>query len=338
MATPTVTALRRAFPAAWIAALARAPLMGLLEDNPHLSEVLSGDAAGAHLPFPHLLKKKGFDLILLLPNSFRSALLAFLCGPPYRVGYATDHRRLLLTNFLETDGHSRPVHQVESYLNLLRVLDIQPEEGELLVPVGPQARAFAEAVWAAQGIGPQQLVIGLSPAAAFGPSKCWPAEYYARLADRLVTELGAAVFFFGHRTERRQVEGIVGRMQQPAVSMAGKDDLQKLAAMLQRCHLLISGDTGPMHLARAVGTPVVALFGPTDPRLTAPYGGESVVIRREVPCSPCFKQVCPIQHPCMTGITVEEVFNGVEQILARRVHEQHIPFSAAGGYREYQRL
>jgi heptosyltransferase-2 len=180
-----------------------------------------------------------------------------------------------------------------------------------------RAEMAADRLWNAQGWGPADLVIGMCPGAAFGPAKRWWPERFAALADRLIEVGGYRVVFFGSAGEVPLVEHIRAHMTHQAASFAGQDTLGSFMTLAARCAALIANDSGSMHIANAVGTPVVALFGPTDPQRTAPTAAPATVLRRELHCSPCFRTTCPYSdHPCMRFIGVDDVFRAVVDILA----------------------
>jgi heptosyltransferase-2 len=254
-------------------------------------------------------------MVVLLPNSFRAALYAWAVGAPIRLGYATDGRRWLLTHAVPAAA-GQPAHQIDVYLQLVAALGMPiVERSPLLVPT-LQAEMEAARLWHAQGWGPEDQVIGMCPGAAFGPAKRWWPERFAALADRLIASAGCRVVFFGSSNEVSLVEHICAQMTHTAASLAGQDTLGSFMALVARCAVVITNDSGSMHIANAVGTRVVALFGPTDPRRTAPTGAPAAVLRHDLACSPCFRTTCPYaDHPCMRFIEVDDVYRAVLEIL-----------------------
>lgn len=259
------------------------------------------------------IRRDQFDVALILPNSFQSALAIHLAGIPRRIGYAADGRSWLLT---EAPPRPKGVHQAEAYIGLLSILGVVAPALSLDYPIRSETEAEADRLWERVGLG-KRPTVGIHLGAAFGPSKLWWPERYALLAERLRSRHGVDVVFLGSPGERQLWQRIERLLDHPAPSLVGQDRLEILPALLRRCRVLISGDTGAMHLAAAVGVPVVALFGPTDPRLTRPLGERHVVIWKHVPCAPCFLPRCPIDHPCMGQISVEEVEAAVARALSR---------------------
>ena len=181
-----------------------------------------------------------------------------------------------------------------------------------------RAEMQAEHLWAVQGWGRAEQVLGICPGAAFGPAKRWWPERFAALADRFLASGRFRVVFFGSPEEIPLVDLIRAHMTHEAASFAGQDTLGSFMALAARCAVVIANDSGSMHIANAVGTPVVALFGPTDPRRTAPSASPAAVLRHDLACSPCFRTTCPYSdHPCMRLIEVDEVYRAVLDILGR---------------------
>jgi heptosyltransferase-2 len=318
MSTPALANLRRGLPKARIDLLVPSRVAPLFDDHPHVDRVLIRDERRSwcrRLAQIITWRGHGYDLVVLLPNSFRAALEAWLLRSPRRLGYATDGRRVLLTQAVPA-GESSPPHQTEAYLRLVAALGLPiVERVPILVPTR-QAEIEAERLWAAQGWGRAEQVIGICPGAAFGASKRWWPERFAALADRLLTTGRLRVAFFGSADEVPLVDLIRAQMTHEAVSLAGQDTLGSFMALAARCAVVIANDSGSMHIADAVGTRVVALFGPTDPRRTAPSAAAATVLHHHLACSPCFRTTCPYSdHPCMRFIEVDDVYRAVLDLL-----------------------
>jgi heptosyltransferase-2 len=251
----------------------------------------------------------------LLPNSFRSAIVPFLAGIPERMGYATDGRAALLTRPLPPP--SRTGHQLRDYDALLGSRGIEPDTDPPMLAVPEPARERAEAALSRAGLATAagDLVV-LAPGAAFSWTKRWPPDRFGRLGRELSARgFSAAIAIGPGETDLASAVSEAAGARPPTL---GADlDPVELAAVLARARVVVTNDSGPMHLAAAVGTPVVALFGPTDPGRTGPTGSPSVVLDRYVFCSPCYLKECPYAHECMTGIEVREVLAAVERLLDR---------------------
>lgn len=329
MATPTLSAIRGLFPRAELTVLAPPGISELLQGHPaidhHLALRRRTDHAGVYgfWTAARILRLHAFDLAILLPNAFGAAWLAYLAGIPQRYGYRTDGRGIFLTHPVTVPA--KPLHQVEYYLNLLIPL------GNPLPPVRPmlclaeQEQRWARGVFTDLGIGKDDFVLALNPGSVYGNAKRWPPERFAEAADRLVEHMeaiGAPSRTRGHTVilgacgEEPVARRITERMQTRAVMMTGRTSIRELMAILAQCDLLLTNDTGPMHVAAALDVPLVSLFGPTDPVATAAYGLPGTIVRHPVDCSPCLKRECPLDHRCMTGISVEGVVAaGLRQVL-----------------------
>jgi heptosyltransferase-2 len=327
MSTPALANLRRELPKATIDLLVPRTIAPLFEEHPDVDRVLSRDD---RQPWPKRLtwllglRRQRYGAVVLLPNSLRAALYARLTGSPIRVGYATDGRGWLLTHPVIPGSERDSLHQVEAYLRIVGALGIPiVERSPRLTPTVKAERA-AERLWDANGLRREERVLGVCPGAAFGPAKRWWPERFAALADRLIAEGGWRVVFFGSAHESALVEQIQALMLHDAVSLAGQDTLDAFVALATRCAVMITNDSGSMHIASAVGTPVVSMFGPTDPRRTAPMSATATVLRRNLPCSPCFRTTCPYaNHPCMRLIEVDEVFRAV--LDSHGIHQRTWP-------------
>jgi heptosyltransferase-2 len=318
MSLPALANLRRGLPKASIDLLIPRQVAPLFDHHPHVDRVVIRRARRpwrTRLAQVAALRRSGYQLVVLLPNSFRAALEAWLVGAPRRLGYATDGRRWLLTQALPAGQGASP-HQVEAYLQLVAALGLPIVERLPVLTPTPQGELEAEHLWSAQGWDATDRVIGICPGAAFGPAKRWWPARFAALADRLIESARCRVVFFGSPNEVPLVESIRAQMTHQAASFAGQDTLRSFVALAARCTAVVANDSGSMHIASAVGTRVVALFGPTDPRRTAPTTTAATVLQHTLACSPCFRTTCPYaDHPCMRFIAVDDVYRAVLDVL-----------------------
>ncbi|MGH9440725.1 MAG: lipopolysaccharide heptosyltransferase II [Thermoanaerobaculia bacterium] len=314
MAIPFLRALRASDPSGRLAVLSRASAAPVLRMT-GLAEVLvasRGRGPGALLGDARLVGRARFDEVWVLPNSFRSALLARLAGAPKRFGYATDRRRFLLTQSPAKPAATR--HQSRDYDRLLEEGGIAPDPNPPRLEVPPEAARKAAQYLDSYRIGEASRPIFLSPGAAFGATKRWPAERFALLADALMDEGHKLALTIG--PDEIELGRLIARRARHRVPVMGADlDSGELAAVLAAGRLHVGNDSGPAHLAAAVGVPTVVFFGPTDPGRTAPEGAPVSVLDRYVFCSPCYLKVCPYRHECMEEISVEAALSAARQFL-----------------------
>jgi heptosyltransferase-2 len=307
MAEPAVHALRRAYPEArvllagpWATVLGGQGLADTLVTYPR---AWSGRLAAADI-----VRRFAPDTALLLPNSFESGLAAWYWGAGRRIGFDAGGRGLVLTDAVPLPAPR--AHQVDEYLRLAERCGARPERAEPRLappPVESPERAEARALLVGDGARDGRPTVGVHLGAAFGSAKTWPAERVAELC-RLLDARGARAVLLGTAAEAPTAEAVAARA--PAAALAGRDRPALLPALLAELDTLVSGDTGVAHLAAALGTPVVVLFGPTDPALSAPRG-PAIALRHPVPCAPCFLRVCPIDHPCLRDLAAARVADAV---------------------------
>jgi heptosyltransferase-2 len=317
---PALEALDARFPQAEITLLARPWVGGLFANHPAVDRTIEYRSEDAHRGvrgrwrLTRELKEGRFDLAVLFPNSLDAALTPWLAGIPRRVGYPTDGRGWLLTHPVSDRSAAAGRHQVERYLAIVRALG---GDGMLSprLPVADEARRRSDALLRERGIAPTTPLVAMSPGSVYGSAKRWPADRFAAVADGLAESRGATILLIGSEGERPILNQAAAHMRRPAVNLGGRTDLLALVGVLERARLLVSNDTGAMHVAGAVGTPVLAVFGPTDAVATGPLGRCARVVRVPVPCSPCLLRECPIDHRCMTGVQVEEVLRTAMELL-----------------------
>ncbi|NJD68360.1 MAG: lipopolysaccharide heptosyltransferase II [candidate division NC10 bacterium] len=316
LALPALANLRHSFPGARIALLVRPWLSPLFRSLPCVDELIELPPRGELLWAATVLRQRSFDLALLFPNSFRFALIGWLARIPHRIGYIADGRGPLLTVGVRPSSGA-VLHQAEAYLGLLRALkwDAWVRPGGFLLP--PESAAEAEKLLTESGLPPHSLVIGITPGASYGTAKRWPIERFAAVAERLADRFDAIALLFGSSREASLTKILRDRIRGTVIDFGGRTGLTELASLLKRCTLLLTNDTGTMHLASALGIPCVALFGPTDPRHTAPLGIGHQVVQNPPTCSPCRYRDCPIDHRCMQGLDVERVVAAAEALLTR---------------------
>lgn len=315
---PAVHAVRKGIPKAKITVIARAHCADVYRGCPDIDDCVPvpGSSLTGRFREYSRLRSLRFDLAILFPNSFESALMALAIGIPHRIGYRRDLRSFLLTRSIDSGDRHR-IHRIDYYMRLLTLLGL--EEGERIFPfhISEEEEKAAENLLAEQGVSPDKPMAAIHFGAAFGTAKAWPLERYAELCDRLADRLRVRVAVFGGPSELALLPRFQGSLRSNPIILVGKTPLKVLAALIRRCGLFVSHDTGPLHLAYALGTPTVTLFGPTHPSVSEPQGEHHVSLYKNVECSPCWKRHCPIDHRCMTRITVEEVVATAESLFKK---------------------
>jgi heptosyltransferase-2 len=325
LSTPVFDELRRHFPHASIAAMVRPPCRDVVEGHPAVNEVIVYEKDGAHrsawatIRFARALRRYEFDAALILHPSNRSHWIPWLAGIPVRIGYARKCGWLL--------SHRSPhrkqegaQHEAAYTLELLRPFGIRPAAPRPSVPVPPRAVQRVAGLLEQAGVGSSGRIVAIHPSASC-VSKRWMPERFAQVADRLALEHGVRICLVAGPGETAHADAVAGAMRQPAVNLGGQLTVAELAALLRRCALLVSNDSGPVHVAAAVGTPVVDIFGRNQrglsPQRWGPLGEGHVVLHKEVGCVTCLAHNCDIEFLCLTSLSADEVFRAAASVLAR---------------------
>lgn len=315
MATPALRAVRETFPDAHIAVVANPLVAQLFSGHPDCDEVIVFDKTGLHAGVPGFLRfvaklRKGrFDCAILFQNAIEAAIMAFLAGVRCRAGYTTDGRRLLLTHAVPVGEQERALHHTDYYLNMLAQCGVTASVKQQRL-----ALAADEIEWAARHL-PQGRFAVINPGAAYGSAKRWIPERFAAVADELARRYGLPIVLSGGPGETEIGLDIARAMETPHLNMIGKTNVRQMMALLAASRLMITNDSGPMHVAAAFGVPLVAIFGPTDHTTTAPWGPRTQIVRQPVECSPCLLRQCPIDHRCMQRVTVADVMAAVAVVI-----------------------
>ncbi len=342
MTLPALYRLREANPKSKFTLLTDQKLADLWENTDHFDEILTFKKSDSPCTIGTRLKKYTYDTALIFPNSFRSALECWYGNIPKRIGYAGNWRSLLLTDPIGHRAQSVPMrkrvkidieyrlinnldrqtfpsnaHHIHQYLHLAKQLGAGDE------PLAPKL-IRRENSSSLESINVSPPYIGLIAGAKYGPAKRWPAKNFIETANAIVKEYQIHVLLLGGRDDCEIAKEIeVGLPSEKVTNLAGKTSLTELTSILANCEVVLSNDTGPMHLAAAVETPVVVPFGSTSPELTGPglphnLASPHHLIHTDVGCSPCFLRKCPIDLRCFKSITVENVLAAVENVLATK--------------------
>ncbi|MFM8551126.1 MAG: lipopolysaccharide heptosyltransferase II [Nitrospiraceae bacterium] len=328
MCEPALSAVRGLFPDAELTLLVKPTIAELLANHPALDHVLVYEDRKQHAglmgkwALAEELRRRRFDLAILFQNAFEAALIAFLAGITRRYGYATDGRGWLLTDPIERGSRTLLRHQVQYYLDMLQPLGVSgPGAAPRLFLSEPEERTMA-AKLAERGVDAEDCIIGLNPGSTYGGAKRWLPDRFAETIERLAGDQRlhgrpVRVVIVGAKGEEALGRSIAELLRVPAIVLSGQTSVRQLMAVTKRCDLFLTNDTGPMHIAAAFGVPVVAVFGPTDHRTTSPVGDRHAIVRQPVECAPCLLRECPIDHRCMTKVTVDEVAAAAGALLER---------------------
>jgi heptosyltransferase-2 len=325
MTIPALRQLRRLFPEAHITLATRAWAEGLFADSDFLDDLQVHEGSGLRSVVQQVRqwRKRNFDLAILLPNSLETALVASLARVPLRIGYATDGRQALLTHPLALPEWRESKHEVFYYLKIVAELEWLAKQEQTFLDTQPDGslevsdarKLLARDFLRARGVGDGGLLVALCPGSINSRAKRWPTERYAALADRLIDELGAEVLLVGSNAEADVSLEVRRQMRSQPVVLTGETDLAALVATLSLVNLLVTNDTGPAHIASALGRPTLVIFGPTNPLTTRPFSPFGEIVRHPPDCAPCMLRDCPIDHRCMTAITPADVFERARTLL-----------------------
>jgi len=328
MCEPALRGLRKLFPDVQIALLVKPAVADLFVGHPALTRVLTYDTKGRHAglsgkwALAGQLRRQGFDLAVLFQNAFEAAFLTFLAGVPRRYGYATDGRSLLLSDPVAAPDRRTLVHQVRYYWELLKPLGLTGDPSAPELVVFPEEEQAMAGRFAQGGLTATDVVVGINPGSTYGGAKRWLPERFAEVTERLCRtiresrEQQVSVVIFGAKGEEHLGQEIAARLSSRSLVLSGATTIRELMAAVKRCAMLLTNDTGPMHIASAFQVPVVAIFGPTDWRTTSPFGSAHAIVRQPVDCAPCLLRECPIDHRCMTRVTVDQVYEAATKQVA----------------------
>lgn len=326
MTIPALRELRRIFPDAQITLYTRTWTKGIFQDVDFIDKLLAFDREKSSfqtvLSQAKVWRKEKFDLAVLFPNSFESALLAKLGKVPNRFGYAKDGRSFLLTNAVKIPAWKNKRHEVFYYLNLVAEIEKKffgtatslENAPRFELNISEKRKAEARKFLAQNGVDLSKKLVIFCAGSANSPAKRWETKSFAKLGDKLKNDLDAEVVLDGAKNEVEISQTVATQMRTKPIVLTGKTSLAEGAAILSVADLLVSNDTGSAHISAALGTKTLVIFGPTNPLTTQPLGSE--IIRQDVDCSPCNFRACPIDHRCMTRISADEVFAKAAKLLA----------------------
>jgi len=319
MTIPAMNSIRATYPGAHIAVLVKPWVADIYRLFSAADEVIpyeqKYDNAPGVLRLAQLLKKRKFAAAILLQNAIEAAIMSWAARIPIRAGYNSDGRGILLTHSVKRSPEILKLHQTDYYLEMVKALGCVAvsKEMHLETKISP---ADAQSILQQHIPGEKKEIVGIAPGATYGPAKRWFPARFAYVADKIAA-LGFRIILLGGKSDRDTAEEVRGLANADLINLAGKTDLKEAAHLISQCRLMLSNDSGLMHIAGALNIPTIALFGSTNPVTTSPVGSKSVVIRREVPCSPCLKETCPTDFRCMELISAEDVWQVAQKLLRK---------------------
>lgn len=327
MSVPALRELSRIFPDAEIVLHTRPTVEGLFEDADFIDRILPYEKKSSKIKQTvaqaDLLGEQDFDLAILLPNSFESALTTKLAKIPRRIGYNKDLRGLLLTDPIAVPEWKDKRHEVFYYLNLIAEVErrylgqssVACSVPDTSLNVSDERRESARQMLRDAGVDLSKKIVAIGAGSTNSMAKRWGTANFAQVSNGLHEEFGAETVLVGAPSEADVAREVIERSNFRPVDLTGKTSVAEAAAVLSVVDLLVSNDMGLAHVAPAVGTKTAVIFGPTNPVTTRPFSDNAVVIRNEVECSPCMLRECPIDHRCMTGVSVERLVAVCRQLL-----------------------
>lgn len=325
MTIPALRELRRVFPDSRITLHTRSWAEGIFRDAEFIDEILTFEREKAAIKTvikqAEIWREKKFDLAVLFPNSFESALTAKLAKVPARFGYAKEGRSFLLTESIEIPAWKNEKHEVFYYLNLAAEVEntyfntktVLNNKPRFELKVSQERKADARQILTENGVDLSKKIVAFVAGSTNSRAKRWQTENFAALNDKIQDELNADVILLGANDELEVSQEVFEKSQTKPIILTGKTNLAEATAILSVCDLLVSNDTGPAHISAALGTKTLVIFGPTNPKTTQPLHSE--IFRKDVECSPCMLRDCPIDHRCMKRISPQEVFEKADGFL-----------------------
>lgn len=318
MTLPAMTSIRATYPQAHIAVLVK-PLVA------DIYRLFSGadaiipydrkfDTPTGVLRLARTLKKENFGLAILLQNAIEAAIIALAAGIPWRAGYDSDGRGLLLTHRVRRTEKIKKVHQVDYYLEMVKALGGLEVHREMHLETKIK-NSDAEDVLRTYVPASNKTLIGIAPGATYGAAKRWFPERFANVVDELDKTYSIQCILLGGKGDGEAAQKVQKKAKTTLVNLVGKTSLREAIHLISRCRLFISNDSGLMHIAGALNIPTIAIFGSTNPLTTSPMGGKSVIVRKDVPCSPCLKKNCPTDFRCMDLVSVKDVLHSAQNLM-----------------------
>ena len=317
---PAINSIRETYPQAHIAVLAKPWVADIYRLFTDIDEIIiyenKYDNVWGVFRLARMLKKKKFDLAILLQNAMEAAIMSCAALILLRAGYSSDGRGLLLTHRVRRNRGIKKLHQIDYYLEMVKALGCVSTDKEMHLET-KISHNVAQSVLQKYIPNQYKIIIGIAPGATYGPAKRWFPARFAAVADKISSVFDCRIILLGGKSDWDTAEEVRKLAQANLLNLAGKTSLEEAIYLISQCRLFISNDSGLMHIAGALNIPTIAIFGSTNPSTTSPAGRQSVVVRREVSCSPCLKETCSTDFRCMELISVEDVYAVAQNILGK---------------------
>jgi heptosyltransferase-2 len=352
MTLPALRALRKSFPEAKVSLLVKPWVSAIFERDPNVDEIIlynnGHKGIFGKIKLSRILNKKGFSCAILFQNAFDAAFITFLSGIKERAGYNRDGRGFLLTEAVKVPQKETNIHHIYYYLNLLEQLGLDTKYSDPYLYLSLEERLSARNYLKEM----KRPILGINPGAEYGAAKRWFPERFAEIAGWFIKDTNGSVVIFGSKKEEdiaQRIEYFINQQQskeqstvngqqssvimtndqcpmtndKSLLNLAGKTSLRELISLISECDVFVTNDSGPLHISYAVGTPMVSIFGSTDPELTGPppgtIGNSNVVVTLKFSCSPCFERTCRNNDlRCMYAITSDDVYLGIKKVLPNK--------------------
>jgi heptosyltransferase-2 len=320
MAAPILEDLRQHFPQAHITAMCQQGVAKVLAKDPNIDELFIFSKPSRwlhrlqHYNVIDRLEKGNYDLGILLTNSFSSAWWFWQGNVKNRIGFQSPLRNYLVNKAVPFPKERTTQHLVKTYKELLAPLGIASSDTNPKLYVSDEDRGKASSLLHKYGLDKKSILVGINPGAAYGSAKCWLPKRFSEVTNKLLENPRIFVVYFGDQAGKSLVDTICANTSKRVINLAGSTSIPELMALIQKCDIFLTNDSGPMHMASALGTPLLALFGSTNEIATGPYRNAKI-IHKHVECSPCYKRTCPIDFRCMTKIGVNEVYKELTRML-----------------------
>jgi heptosyltransferase-2 len=318
MTLPAIASVRAAYPESRIGILAKPIVADIYKLFAEVDEIIvykkQFDNPLGVFRLARVLYKKKFDAAILLQNAIEAAIMTFAARIKLRAGYNSDGRGLLLTHSIKRTREVKETHQVGYYLEMVKALGCPPVGREMHLQAKIN-RVTAQNILREFLTDTKKIIIGIAPGATYGPAKRWFPDRFAAVADKLKNMFDCQIILLGGKNDWQTAEEVKSSAVSDLINLAGKSTVREAAYLISQCSLFISNDSGLMHIAGALNIPTVAIFGSTNPVTTSPIGEKIIIVRKEVPCSPCLKETCHTDFRCMKLITVDDVFSAAQNIM-----------------------